>query len=160
MYESPINLWSCQINDEVAQKYAEHTENLIYQEVLNVGVSVDRKELIKALEYDRDQYRKGYADGEHDALEKYRPTGKWTSDLEVENKVDNRLAEPIDITDENARFHFGYDKEELIHCPHCGCTISSFTVMPHHYCYVCGGRFGENHLTYDEDEGDTEDGEI
>lgn len=156
MYESPVNIYM----EHVLDKVKEQQEEQVMLAVQNVHIDVNKEELIKALEYDRDQYRKGYADGEHDALEKYKPTGKWTSDLEVENKVDNRLAEPIDITDENARFHFGYDKEELIHCPHCGCTISSFTVMPHHYCYVCGGRFGENHLTYDEDEGDTEDGEV
>lgn len=34
----------------------------IYKAVQRVGITVDKDELIKALEYDRGQYEKGYAD--------------------------------------------------------------------------------------------------
>ena len=149
MYESPISVFI----EQVVKDTTEQRDNQICEYITEkFNVDVNRDELIKALKYDRDQYEKGY----RDALDEYRPTGKWTADLEVENKVDNRLAEPIDITDKNAGLHFGYDREALVHCPHCGCTISAFTVMSHHYCYVCGGRFGERHLTYEEDNDDEE----
>ena len=37
-------------------------EGEIYKAVMNVGVNVDKEELIKALQYDRGQYQKGYKD--------------------------------------------------------------------------------------------------
>lgn len=61
-YESPITTMVTEIQDNIAKRFTEQTENLIYQEVRNVGVCVDKEELIKALQYDRNQYEKGYAD--------------------------------------------------------------------------------------------------
>lgn len=55
MYESPIIL---SYFNEIKKQ---HDEN-IYQAVLKCGVSVDKDELIKALQYDRNQYDKGYQD--------------------------------------------------------------------------------------------------
>lgn len=37
-------------------------ESEIYKAVMNVGVNVDKEELVKALQYDREQYQKGYKD--------------------------------------------------------------------------------------------------
>ena len=37
-------------------------EGEIYKAVMNVGVNVDKEELLKALQYDRGQYQKGYKD--------------------------------------------------------------------------------------------------
>lgn len=37
-------------------------DECIFQAVMNVGVNVDKEELIKALAYDRGQYQKGYDD--------------------------------------------------------------------------------------------------
>lgn len=55
MYESPI---------EVIQKNIEmQMENGIYKAVTKVGINVDKEELLKALNYDRRQYDKGYTDG-------------------------------------------------------------------------------------------------
>lgn len=55
MYEPIIELFYQQQRAEV--------ENEIYKQVMSVGVSVDREELIRALKYDRDQYNAGYRDG-------------------------------------------------------------------------------------------------
>lgn len=63
-YESPITL----IQKEVEFKF----ENAILEAVHNIGVTVDKDELLKALTYDRDQYSKGYQQGlkeNADALE-------------------------------------------------------------------------------------------
>ncbi len=68
MYESPINV----ICGEMQMAF----ENEVYKAVQDVHVEVDRDELIKALQYDRGQYEKGFADGRaagtKDALEKLR----------------------------------------------------------------------------------------
>lgn len=47
-------------------------ENMVMKAVRNVGVNVDKGELIKALQYDRNQYSKGYEDGKNDVLDKIR----------------------------------------------------------------------------------------
>lgn len=59
MYKAPIELISSPPKLDI--------DGEIYKAVVKCGVSVDKDELIKALQYDRDQYDKGYADGVRDA---------------------------------------------------------------------------------------------
>lgn len=59
MYESPI---SEMIND-IYLKIQDHHDAQVMKAVQNVGINVNRDELISALSYDRKQYDKGYADG-------------------------------------------------------------------------------------------------
>ena len=73
-YESPINVLMGQMRME--------QEDNIFRAVQEYGVDVNKEELIKALHYDRDQYRKGYADGYDDGYN----ASKWIS-------VDERLPE-------------------------------------------------------------------
>ena len=54
-YESPIQVAIGQIRME--------QENNIYRAIREYGVDVDKDELIKALQYDRNQYEKGYING-------------------------------------------------------------------------------------------------
>ena len=61
-YQSPIEL----IQSEMKMR----VEDGIVKAVQDVGVNVDKDELLKALAYDRDQYNKGY----HDAEPK---VGRW-----------------------------------------------------------------------------------
>ena len=58
MYESPIRI----ITGQIKTNY----EDAIYRAVQNVGINVDRTELLKALEYDRGQYEEGWKEGFHD----------------------------------------------------------------------------------------------
>jgi hypothetical protein len=55
MYDSPIRLavskMTSQFNDD------------IYNAVVKTGIDVDKDELVRALNYDRNQYEKGYRDG-------------------------------------------------------------------------------------------------
>ena len=44
-------------------------EGEIMKAVQRVGIDVDKDELIRALQYDRGQYQKGYMDGFKDALD-------------------------------------------------------------------------------------------
>lgn len=68
-YESPITL----MTEEIANDFTDKTEGLIMESVQHVGVSVDKDELVRALNYDREQYEKGYRDGLSDAVKR----GKW-----------------------------------------------------------------------------------
>ena len=61
MYESPIKIITGKIQTQI--------DDEIYNAVQNVGINVDREELLKALEYDRGQYEKGFDDGFAQALE-------------------------------------------------------------------------------------------
>lgn len=58
-YESPIEMFTEQVSDYWSKK----TDDLVMKAVMNVGVYVDKDELVKALAYDRDQYEKGFHDG-------------------------------------------------------------------------------------------------
>lgn len=60
-YESPINIISQQMKIQM--------EGEIMKAVQRVGIDVDKDELIRALQYDRGQYQKGYMDGFKDALD-------------------------------------------------------------------------------------------
>lgn len=55
MYESPINVIYKNIETKL--------EDGVIKAVQDVGITVDKQELIKALQYDRDSYRRGYTDG-------------------------------------------------------------------------------------------------
>lgn len=55
LYESPIKI--------MAQDVQFQMENDVMKAVQRYGIYVDKKELIKALEYDRGQYEKGFRDG-------------------------------------------------------------------------------------------------
>jgi len=59
MYEPPIELVVSQFQNEIIKQQ----ENQVFQVVQNVGVNVDKAELLRALAYDRNQYEKGYGDG-------------------------------------------------------------------------------------------------
>jgi len=65
MWESPIEL-QFGISDMVSEfikGQTEQTEKYIVKSVQSVGIKIDKDELIKAINYDRKQYEKGYLDG-------------------------------------------------------------------------------------------------
>ena len=64
-YQSPIS----QIYKDVEYKFKEDMENKTMEAVHRFGISVDKEELIKALQYDRNQYDKGYLDGRASIVE-------------------------------------------------------------------------------------------
>jgi len=53
-YESPINIIYGEINNKL--------ENEVLTAIHNLGIDVDKEELVRALRYDREQYQKGYDD--------------------------------------------------------------------------------------------------
>lgn len=65
MYKSPIEVFLADIQHQISEKQDEQ----IYNAIVSVGINVDKDELIRALQYDRNQYNKGYADGRRDAMD-------------------------------------------------------------------------------------------
>lgn len=59
MYESPLEKIYSNIQSQIIKQ---DEENMMYAVNQAVGYNVDKQELIKALNYDREQYKKGYAD--------------------------------------------------------------------------------------------------
>lgn len=68
MYTSPIE----KIYGELQTQIVQEDEKMVMKAIREVGVNVDKETLIKALQYDRNQYTKGYEDGKNDVLDKIR----------------------------------------------------------------------------------------
>jgi ADP-glucose pyrophosphorylase len=64
MYESPIKII------EFENAYRMQLEDNIFKTIKNVGIVVDKEELLRALEFDRGQYNKGYKDGINDVCKR------------------------------------------------------------------------------------------
>ena len=75
MYESPINV----ICGEMQMLLEDET----LEAVKNIGVYVDKDELVKALSYDRNQYSKGY----NDAVEEFREYLKTVTPYEIPQDI-------------------------------------------------------------------------
>ena len=60
MYESPFTVI---YGEPIYKQLNDEFENAVMECVASCNISVDKDELIKALQYDRDQYQKGYNDG-------------------------------------------------------------------------------------------------
>lgn len=76
MYEPPVKLF-----EQPMQAIMEARENAIFAQIqANFHVEVDKDELVRALQYDRDQYDKGYKDGKADAA--FGECGGWVSSYE------------------------------------------------------------------------------
>ncbi|MBP5782054.1 MAG: hypothetical protein J6W04_00790 [Bacteroidales bacterium] len=103
-YRSPIEIVYGDIRTSL--------ENNVYSIVQSYGVNVDKAELIRALEYDRDQYEEGYADGQRDGR-----TAK---------------VKRLDMTTENRR---------LYKCLECGQFMHRTAwENPVKFCSYCGAR--------------------
>lgn len=60
MYKSPIEIFYGQLETRL--------EGEVLKAIYKQDINIDKYELIRALQYDRDQYNKGYADGKRDAM--------------------------------------------------------------------------------------------
>lgn len=110
-YVSPIDVYLT----EMLTQY----DNAIMKAVCNVGINVDKEELIKALKYDRDQYKKGYQDALTENADMRKIIhGKW---IDYEDSfTDGYYANcsncgyQMDVHEERGYFNF---------CPHCGADM-------------------------------------
>lgn len=75
MYQSPIEIITKQMRTQF--------EDNVFKAIQDYGIVVDKEELIKALQYDRNQYEKGFADGmlarkdEWISVEERLPENDW-----------------------------------------------------------------------------------
>lgn len=58
MYKSPVT----SVFDDIKMEIVKHQEHDMYVAVQKYGIDVDKEELMKALQYDREQYEQGYED--------------------------------------------------------------------------------------------------
>lgn len=84
-YRSPIEL----IYSDLQMKI----EDSVCEAVQSVGVNVDKDELIKALQYDRDQYAKGFTDGYAQGIE----VGKNIVIAELKRCIESGFERSIDV---------------------------------------------------------------
>lgn len=86
MYDSPVELFDVV---DYAKKVNEETDNYIYEYIVKLGINVNKEELIKALQYDRDQYEKGYKDGlkatDWHLYPKEKPTGNREYNISIKD---------------------------------------------------------------------------
>jgi hypothetical protein len=84
MYESPINFVFGDIQTQVVKQQ----ENEMYMAVQKCGVDVDKEELMKALQYDREQYKRGYEDAvrqvKEDIIKELMTQREWYLNLYAE----------------------------------------------------------------------------
>lgn len=85
-YRSPVEI--------VSQNIHENFENGVMEVIHSYDVKVDKDELIKALSYDREQYKQGYADG--CKLDTNAIKSKFAEDLlsEIKKEAHNKAVHP------------------------------------------------------------------
>ena len=64
MYKSPIDV----IINDLAKSVSQKMDDDIYRAVGRVGIVVDKGELLKALQYDRNQYEAGFKDASNNIV--------------------------------------------------------------------------------------------
>lgn len=102
-YESPIRM----IVGEMETKMEADTMSVIQR----YGIDVDKEELIKALNYDREQYEKGYRDGQANP-----PQAEWVDDFECYGSLYHKCS--------HCHFSILRAAHESF-CSHCGYKMSN-----------------------------------
>lgn len=82
MYNSPIKTGL--MYRELVKEVNKDTDEQIYKAVVACGVNVDRDELLRALQYDREQYDAGFAAGCRAATPKWIPVTERLPDVGVD----------------------------------------------------------------------------
>lgn len=101
-YESPITRIARQIME---QETKQEEEALLCSVKTAVGFDVNKEELLKALNYDRDQYRQGYRDA--CMRHPFRPTG-WISVKDKLPEDEERVLICADVDNEEDRIAIAY----------------------------------------------------
>lgn len=68
-WESPVNLISQYVDEQIKEMHKQEEKTIMAEITHKLGVDIDKQELINALNYDRGQYEKGYADGRASLIE-------------------------------------------------------------------------------------------
>jgi hypothetical protein len=94
MYESPIEIITTGVHLLV--------EENVYKTVTKLGINVDKEGLLRALQYDREQYQKGYDDGCKKAIKEFARA--------LRQQAFDRLYVSIDEIDNLVKEMVGEDK--------------------------------------------------
>lgn len=84
MYESPIMV---NVTDPIFESINKAQDEYVIRACQKIRADINQEELIKALQYDRSQYEKGYADGLA-----YKPPVETNADR-IRSMTDEELAE-------------------------------------------------------------------
>lgn len=103
-YESPIQMLTNQFASEISKKADEN----IWEAVVKTEVVVDKDELVKALQYDRDQYEKGYINGYYSGLN----ADKWIS---VEERLPEENGSYLVVGKTKTAYTSHFYKKRIIH---------------------------------------------
>lgn len=107
MWESPIYVYT---EDDITRKITKEVEGYIITETKKVVPYINKEELLKALEYDRNQYEKGYADGRKSAIKH----GHWeVHDMSIKDV-------PTEACSECGEWSYGYNEP---YCQKCGAKM-------------------------------------
>lgn len=112
-YKSPIEIFK---TDTLIQNVNEAMDNAVYRAVINADIKVDRGELIKALQYDRGQYEKGFTDGRL-----YKPPLETNGD-KIRAMTDEELADFLGYSNCPPE-HKGCQPETHMHMSCSGCWL-------------------------------------
>lgn len=97
MYESPIEKIYGDIQSQIIKQDEEH---MMYAVNQAISYTVDKEELIKALQYDREQYAKGYSDCKIDMLAKIEQAKEEIQELINQNIIiDDTTGESMWLTE-------------------------------------------------------------
>jgi len=118
MYESPI--WMA--FQSVIEKAAKELDETVFRAVLHADVKVDRDELLRALQYDRDQFDKGYHEG-YIKGQASQPSATWGEWQQLPDDYDWNVWR-CSACNEEFVLEAGTPKENgYKFCPHCGATM-------------------------------------
>jgi hypothetical protein len=88
MYESPIEMTI----SEIITDFKQYQEKQICEAIQRMNINISKEELIKALDYDRQQYEKGYNDAIEEFAERLKSKAvqkfDWNEYVEIED-IDN-----------------------------------------------------------------------
>lgn len=121
-YKPPVELWCNDFMNKIITEIQENNEIQIMATV-NQVVSVDKEELIKALNYDRHQYEKGYADAK---AEYQQPTSEWV--LDSDNLPVCKECGEVALQRIFVKMPHLIQDVRMVHsnyCPHCGAKMVS-----------------------------------
>ena len=86
-YKSPI-----EITTDLVNNFNLQIEDGVFKAIANYDIKVDKEELLKALAYDRDQYKKGYEDAMADAIP-IKWINEWIDSIKDKDRYKNKYVE-------------------------------------------------------------------
>lgn len=112
-WKSPLQLKINDACEEFGIAAAKAFDDMVFEAVAEVGIEVDRDELIKALAYDRGQYEKGYGDGYRaakDAIVRCKDCDCWCEEMKVGHADLGNESAPCSEWSDHENGHIRYTK--------------------------------------------------